>query len=210
MVDWKSVNDRKKRAAVLRSIVGDDIDDATRSALETAEAAEEAARFVRQMREAAKLTQGALAEKLGISQPRISEIERGGTPEGISYAMLRRVARACGFEDWPVEPTARSGEGRETEPQAGAGLTQRQLEVLAGLKRGLSNKMIARDLQMPEMTVRVHIRHIMRKLGAANRTQAAILAATTDAAATPKAASKDALQKVLKAAPVTHRGAHKA
>jgi transcriptional regulator with XRE-family HTH domain len=108
MVDWKSVNDRKKRAEVLRTIVGDDVGEGTRIALEAAEGAEEAARFVREMREAAKLTQTALGRKIGISQARVSEIERGGTPEGISYATLRRVARACGFTDWPVTPTARA------------------------------------------------------------------------------------------------------
>jgi len=53
-------------------------------------------------------------------------------------------------------------------------LTPRQLDVLALLREGKSNKLIARDLSMCESTVKVHVRQIMRKLGAANRTQAAL------------------------------------
>ena len=55
-------------------------------------------------------------------------------------------------------------------------LTRRQAEVLDGLRRGKSNKVIARELQMQESTVKVHVRQIMRKMGATNRTQAALLA----------------------------------
>jgi DNA-binding NarL/FixJ family response regulator len=57
------------------------------------------------------------------------------------------------------------------------GLTLRQREVLACLRLGQSNKQIARELDMQEATVKVHIRQIMRKLGVANRTQAALHAA---------------------------------
>lgn len=56
------------------------------------------------------------------------------------------------------------------------GLTPRQHDVLDRLRFGKSNKQIARELNMQEATVKVHVRQIMRKLGAANRTQAALLA----------------------------------
>jgi DNA-binding NarL/FixJ family response regulator len=55
-------------------------------------------------------------------------------------------------------------------------LTQRERGVLDLLKTGLSNKVIARELDIEEGTVKVHVRRIMRKLNAANRTQAALLA----------------------------------
>lgn len=58
-------------------------------------------------------------------------------------------------------------------------LTHRQHEVLDRLRLGKSNKVIARDLDMQESTVKVHVRQIMRKLGASNRTQAALLAAAS-------------------------------
>jgi len=56
------------------------------------------------------------------------------------------------------------------------GLTARQQEVLERLRQGESNKLIGRRLKLRESTVKVHIRQIMRKLGAANRTQAALSA----------------------------------
>jgi DNA-binding NarL/FixJ family response regulator len=55
------------------------------------------------------------------------------------------------------------------------GLTPREQGVLELLKTGLSNKGIARELDIEEGTVKVHVRRIMRKLNAANRTQAALL-----------------------------------
>lgn len=55
-------------------------------------------------------------------------------------------------------------------------LTPRESAVLDCLRDGKSNKVIARQLDMQESTVKVHVRQIMRKLGAANRTQAAVLA----------------------------------
>jgi DNA-binding NarL/FixJ family response regulator len=56
------------------------------------------------------------------------------------------------------------------------GLTTRQQEVLERLRQGESNKLIGRQLKLRESTVKVHIRQIMRKLGATNRTQAALCA----------------------------------
>ncbi len=59
-------------------------------------------------------------------------------------------------------------------------LTERQQHVLKLLRTGQSNKKIARELNMTEATVKVHVRHVMRKLGASNRTEAAILATKLD------------------------------
>lgn len=75
------------------------------------------------------------------------------------------------------------GEARSTAVQGAAAvrlllkaLTPREQAVLQVLRQGKSNKHIARELDMREATVKVHVRHIMRKLGAANRTQVALLA----------------------------------
>lgn len=51
--------------------------------------------------------------------------------------------------------------------------TERQLAVALALQRGAANKTIAYELGLCESTVKVHIRNIMRKLKATNRTQAA-------------------------------------
>jgi DNA-binding NarL/FixJ family response regulator len=55
-------------------------------------------------------------------------------------------------------------------------LTGRQKAVLEHLCQGEPNKQIARRLGMTEGTVKVHVRQIMRKLGASNRTQAVVCA----------------------------------
>lgn len=61
-----------------------------------------------------------------------------------------------------------------TEPTAEGNLTERELAVLAGLVRGLSNRQIAEELQISVNTVRSHIRSILSKLNVDNRTQAAM------------------------------------
>jgi DNA-binding NarL/FixJ family response regulator len=58
-----------------------------------------------------------------------------------------------------------------TEP-----LTERELEVLALVGRGRSNKEIASDLGITERTARTHVSNILGKLGLASRTQAALYA----------------------------------
>ncbi|MCE3248448.1 MAG: two component transcriptional regulator, LuxR family [Geminicoccaceae bacterium] len=55
------------------------------------------------------------------------------------------------------------------------GFTQRQGQILDCLRRGMANKLIAYELNMCESTVKVHIRNIMKKLHATNRTQVVYL-----------------------------------
>lgn len=55
-------------------------------------------------------------------------------------------------------------------------LTKRQLEVLALLSQGRANKQIARDLNLAEVTVKMHVTAIFKLLDVKNRTQAAMAA----------------------------------
>ncbi|MDO9639817.1 MAG: response regulator transcription factor [Pseudotabrizicola sp.] len=55
-------------------------------------------------------------------------------------------------------------------------LTRREREVLEGICDGKSNKEIARDLAVQEVTVKLHVKTLARKLGARNRTHAAMIA----------------------------------
>lgn len=55
-------------------------------------------------------------------------------------------------------------------------LSRRELEVLEGLTHGKSNKEIARDLDLSEPTIKLHMKTLYRKIGASNRTQAAMAA----------------------------------
>jgi len=55
-------------------------------------------------------------------------------------------------------------------------LTQREIEVLRALAGGGGNRDIAKSLFISEETVKVHVKHIMEKLGAADRTEAVTIA----------------------------------
>ena len=55
-------------------------------------------------------------------------------------------------------------------------LTTRELEVLKGVARGRSNKEIAREMNLAEVTVKLHLRSIFRKIGVRNRSEAAVAA----------------------------------
>jgi DNA-binding NarL/FixJ family response regulator len=94
-------------------------------------------------------------------------------PEELSAAI---VAVAQGLV---VLPRALTGLllGHEAIEEHMEPLTTREREVLGLLGRGLSNKMIARDLRISEHTVKFHVSSIYAKLGAASRTEAVGLGA---------------------------------
>lgn len=79
---------------------------------------------------------------------------------GEQYAPIRFMTEK---EDAPENPLA-------------AKLTKREMEVLGGLVEGHSNKEIALALDLQEVTVKLHVKTLCRKIGARNRTQAAIIA----------------------------------
>jgi DNA-binding NarL/FixJ family response regulator len=95
------------------------------------------------------------SEDLGVA---VAAVARGLVvlPRNLTGRLLQGVVAA----DEPAEP-----------------LTAREREVLELLGRGLSNKMIARDLQISEHTVKFHVSSIYAKLGAASRTEAMNLGA---------------------------------
>jgi two-component system nitrate/nitrite response regulator NarL len=76
---------------------------------------------------------------------------------------------------------AASGAGAAAEPAAQEQpvdpLSAREREILALISRGASNKLIARELDIAETTVKIHVQHILRKLGLTSRVQAAVYAA---------------------------------
>ncbi len=84
------------------------------------------------------------------------------------------------FEEWvqathPGRPESTGEQAVDLVPQYEE-LTPRQTHVLHLLQEGFANKVIAAKLGMTESTVKVHVRQIMRRLGANNRTEAALLA----------------------------------
>lgn len=66
------------------------------------------------------------------------------------------------------------------EQESVADLSKRETEVLRGLTEGKSNKEIARDLDLQEVTIKLHVKTLCRKLDARNRTHAAMIAKERD------------------------------
>jgi DNA-binding NarL/FixJ family response regulator len=61
------------------------------------------------------------------------------------------------------------------DPRELSGLTEREMQILELVARGLQNKVIAASLQLSEHTVKIHLHNIITKLGTSNRTQAAAI-----------------------------------
>jgi two-component system nitrate/nitrite response regulator NarL len=81
-------------------------------------------------------------------------------------AQMRTPARA---ED-PAPPTSPEPRGSSASPE----LTPRERDIVRILSRGASNKDIARELDLAESTVKIHVRNVLRKLNLSSRVQIAI------------------------------------
>jgi DNA-binding NarL/FixJ family response regulator len=93
------------------------------------------------------------------------------TPIAVTAHAIRLVQQGGTY--MPATRPAAAGLGMATARDAAQGplFTLRQRKVIDSLRQGKANKIIAHELQMSEATVKVHLRHIMRKLKANNRTQ---------------------------------------
>ncbi len=74
-----------------------------------------------------------------------------------------------------AEPVLQPG-GAKLRP-SDLGLTERQSQVLTLLMQGKSNKLICRELDLAESTVKNHVTHVLKTLSVTSRTQAVIAAA---------------------------------
>jgi len=95
-------------------------------------------------------------------------------PAALRQAVAGTVFTAIGMPD-ADSPTAAKA----------AGLTDRELAILSALARGLSNGQIGKELWIAEQTVKFHLTNIYRKLGVANRTEAARFAYQEGLVASP-------------------------
>jgi DNA-binding NarL/FixJ family response regulator len=113
----------------------------------------------------------------------IAALEAGASGFILKDAEADDVAaaiRAAHNDEVHLDPAAARilAKGMRTRSEAPAAdpLTERELEVLAHVGRGLSNKEIATALGITERTARTHVSNILGKLGLASRTQAALYA----------------------------------
>lgn len=101
---------------------------------------------------------------------------RGFIPKTLTGGKLIPAIRqlAAGETYAPLD-LLRPGSAPESLKVIGAEiLTPRELEVAAMLVKGASNKEIARSLELQEVTVKLHVRNLCRKLETKNRTQIAV------------------------------------
>jgi DNA-binding NarL/FixJ family response regulator len=90
---------------------------------------------------------------------------------------LLRGIRAAAAGDSPLHPkVAGAVLAARTQSRPAAELSERQQAVLALVGRGLPNKLIARELEISEKTVKAHLTAIFQALGVSDRTQAALWA----------------------------------
>ncbi len=84
------------------------------------------------------------------------------------------------YDDGPITPQNSYGGMHEAQESLNVddkfNLTPREKDVLSYLLTGVSNKEIANALGLQVVTIKLHVRGICRKLGAKNRTQAALIA----------------------------------
>lgn len=67
-------------------------------------------------------------------------------------------------------------EGVKPKDPAQAGLTEQESRILDLIAQGMSNKLIARELNISDGTVKVHVKHLLRKLNLRSRVEAAVWA----------------------------------
>jgi NarL family two-component system response regulator LiaR len=100
--------------------------------------------------------------KRGASAYIVKSVNPIDLPSVIRQAIDETVYTAIGLPDDSSVSAARA-----------AGLTSRELAILAALAQGLSNNAIAKQLWVAPQTVKFHLTNIYRKLNVANRTEAA-------------------------------------
>jgi DNA-binding NarL/FixJ family response regulator len=84
--------------------------------------------------------------------------------------------RAAARGESPLAPKAAREVLLARSEHGERGLTERELDVLGLVRSGLSNKLIARRLEISEKTVKAHLTSIFQRIGVTDRTQAALWA----------------------------------
>jgi DNA-binding NarL/FixJ family response regulator len=94
----------------------------------------------------------------------------------VGAAELADALRAAHAGGSPLHPQVAATVMASVNSRPDDPLTVREREVLRLIARGLSNRLIARELSLAEKTVKAHVSAILSKLGVADRTQAALFA----------------------------------
>jgi two-component system, NarL family, nitrate/nitrite response regulator NarL len=112
----------------------------------------------------------------GVAEEALAAGAMGFLPKSMAARSLIHAIRfmAAGEKYAPLDFMAVKLD--DMENSLAARLTKRELEVLRGLMKGFSNKEIGRDAELQEVTVKLHVKTLCRKICARNRTHAAMIA----------------------------------
>lgn len=113
-----------------------------------------------------------------IAEQALASNAAGFLPKSLSARSLINAVRfmAMGEQYAPLEFMSGAQEDDKSNHPLASQLSRREMQVLEGLSLGKSNKEIARDLDVREPTVKLHVKTLYRKIGVHNRTQAALVA----------------------------------
>ena len=100
----------------------------------------------------------------------------GFLPKTLPAKSLVNAVRFMAAGETYAPVTFMSGKDNPEETDFEKALSERERQVLRGLMSAQSNKEIARDLDLQEVTIKLHVKTLCRKLDAKNRTDAAIIA----------------------------------
>jgi len=106
----------------------------------------------------------------------IGYLLKDSTPEELVRAIRNAAAGRTSLHPAVARRLLAELSGHGPPPRSRESLTEREVELLRCLARGLSNDEIGETLHISEATVRTHVSHILAKLELANRTQAALYA----------------------------------
>jgi two-component system nitrate/nitrite response regulator NarL len=91
--------------------------------------------------------------------------------ESMTQRLIAQMRTPVRVEETPAPPP---------DPRNSPALTPRERDIVRILSRGASNKDIARELDLAESTVKIHVRNVLRKLNLSSRVQIAIHALARD------------------------------
>ena len=100
-------------------------------------------------------------------------LPKTATPEQFNHTIHMLLAGGTSVPAEMLLPASGPAEGSAAWLSA---LTPRESDVLRAVARGLSNKEIARELDLAEVTIKLHLSAIFRKMGVRSRTEAAMQA----------------------------------
>jgi DNA-binding NarL/FixJ family response regulator len=117
--------------------------------------------------------------RAGASGFLLKDVRRGQLTDAIRTVVAGETLLAPSITRRLIEQFCRRPSPSSATPEELGELTERELEVLALLGRGLSNAEIAARLVVAETTVKTHVAHILGKLGLRDRAQAVVVAYET-------------------------------